>query len=193
MELKSLTETSFETLSEAFAEAFADYEVQINGPQLRRMLLRRGFVPELSFAAFGEGRIVAFTLNGIGNYDGIPTAYDTGTGTIEAYRGQRLATRVFEHSIPYLKRANVSRYLLEVLQHNTKAVSVYRKLGFEVTREFNYFSQETARIDCRAARPDSRTPFAASTSPNTGRWPDSGISAPRGRTVPNPSQGRRAT
>ncbi|WP_288238317.1 GNAT family N-acetyltransferase, partial [uncultured Alistipes sp.] len=31
-----------------------------------------------------------------------------------------------------------------------KAVSVYRKLGFEVTREFNYFSQETARIDLPA-------------------------------------------
>lgn len=154
MELKSLTGTGFETLSEAFAEAFADYEVRIDEPQLRRMLRRRGYVPELSFVAFEEGRIVAFTLNGIGNYDGIPTAYDTGTGTIEAYRGQGLATRIFEHSIPHLKRANVSRYLLEVLQHNTKAVSVYRKLGFEVTREFNYFSQETARIDCRTAKPD---------------------------------------
>jgi ribosomal protein S18 acetylase RimI-like enzyme len=28
---------------------------------------------------------------------------------------------------------------LEVLQHNTKAVSVYRNIGFEATREFNYF------------------------------------------------------
>ncbi len=31
------------------------------------------------------------------------------------------------------------QYLLEVLQHNTTAVSVYRRLGFEVSREFNYF------------------------------------------------------
>lgn len=154
MEIRSLADTGLETLYAAFAEAFADYEMQLNQEQLQRMLRRRGFVAELSFAAFDRERIVAFTLNGIGEYDGIPTAYDTGTGTLAAYRGQGLATRIFEHSIPHLKRANVSRYLLEVLQHNTKAVSVYRRLGFEVTREFNYFSQETPRIACRAANPD---------------------------------------
>lgn len=154
MELKSLAGIGFETLYDAFAKAFADYEVRIDGPQLQKMLRRRGFVPELSFAAFEGEQITAFTLNGIGNYDGVPTAYDTGTGTLEAYRGQGLATRIFEHSIPYLKKAGIGRYLLEVLQHNAKAVSVYRKLGFEVTREFNYFSQETARIDLPAKVPD---------------------------------------
>lgn len=154
MELKSLAGIGFETLYGAFAKAFADYEVRIDGPQLQKMLRRRGFVPELSFAAFEGGQIAAFTLNSIGNYDGVPTAYDTGTGTLEAYRGRGLAKRIFEHSIPHLRQANVSRYLLEVLQHNTIAVSVYQKLGFEVTREFNYFSQETAKIDLRATGPD---------------------------------------
>lgn len=154
MEIRTLAGIGFETLFAAFSEAFADYEMQLGEAQLRRMLRRRGFVPELSFAAFEGERIVAFTLNGIGNYEGIPTAYDTGTGTLAAYRGKGLASRIFEHSIPHLKRANVCRYLLEVLQHNTKAVSVYRKLGFEVTREFNYFSQDTSRIDCRTANRD---------------------------------------
>lgn len=154
MEIGNLAGIGFETLFTAFTEAFADYEMQLGEAQLRRMLRRRGFVPELSFAAFDEERIVAFTLNGIGNYEGVPTAYDTGTGTLAAYRGKGLATRIFEHSIPHLKRANIERYLLEVLQHNTKAVSVYRKLGFEVTREFNYFSQDTSRIECRTANSD---------------------------------------
>lgn len=153
MELKSLAGTDFGTLYDAFADAFADYEVRIDGPQFRRMLRRRGFVPELSFAAFDGERIIAFTLNGIGNHEGVPTAYDTGTGTLTAYRGQGLATRIFEHSIPYLKEAGIRRYLLEVLQHNTKAVFVYRKLGFETSREFNYFSQETAAVECRTAPP----------------------------------------
>ena len=150
MEIKSLADTGFEALFRAFSAAFADYEMQLNETQLRRMLKRRGFDPRLSFAAFDGGRIAAFTLNGIGAYDGLPTAYDTGTGTLEAYRGQGLATRIFEHSIPYLKEAGIGRYLLEVLQHNTKAVSVYRKLGFEVIREFNYFSQEREAVDVPA-------------------------------------------
>lgn len=42
MEIRSLADTDFDTLYEAFSQAFADYEVQINGTQLRRMLKRRG-------------------------------------------------------------------------------------------------------------------------------------------------------
>lgn len=117
MEIKSLENTCFGTLFEAFGQAFADYEVQLDETQLRRMLRRRGFDPRLSFAAFDGERIAAFTLNGTGNFNGLPTAYDTGTGTLEAYRGQGLAAKVFEHSIPYLREAGIRQYLLEVLQH----------------------------------------------------------------------------
>ena len=147
MEIKSLAQTDFSTIFGAFNQAFADYEMQLNSTQLQTMLKRRGFNPDLSFAAFDKGAIVAFTLNGIGNFNGIPTAYDTGTGTLKDYRGQGLATKIFEYSIPFLREANIKQYLLEVLQHNTKAVSVYRNLGFEPSREFNYFMQKTEEIN----------------------------------------------
>ncbi len=147
MEIRSLKNTSFDELFEAFGQAFADYEIQIDKEEHRAMLKRRGFDPALSFAAFDGGKIVSFTCNGIGDFYGSPTAYDTGTGTLEEYRGQGLATRVFEQSIPYLKEAGIERYLLEVLQHNTGAVSVYRKIGFETTREFYYFRAEAGNIE----------------------------------------------
>jgi len=146
MEIKSLSKIDFDTIFQAFNQAFAGYEVQIDKTQLQAMLRRRGFNPDLSFAAFDGNKIIAFTLNGIGNFNGIPTAYDTGTGTLEEYRGKGLATKIFEYSIPYLKEMGIKQYLLEVLQHNTKAVSVYRNLGFEVTREFNYFIQKNEII-----------------------------------------------
>ncbi len=144
MEIKSLAETGFETIADAFAAAFATYDVQISAEELRSMLRRRGFDPALSFAAFDRyrDRIAAFTLNGIGSFGGVRTAYDTGTGTLPEYRSQGLATRIFEESLPALRAASVEQYLLEVLQHNTAAVSVYRKLGFEVARKFNYFRGE---------------------------------------------------
>ena len=150
MEIKSLEKTEFETIFRAFSQAFADYEVQWNKEQLKAMLKRRGFVPELSFAAFDDnGEIVAFTFNGTGYFNGILTAYDTGTGTIKDYRGRGLATEIFETSLPYLKKNKIEQYLLEVLQHNLKAISIYKKLGFETTREFNYFMQKRENIDSR--------------------------------------------
>ena len=154
MELRSLSRIDFDTIFNAFNQAFADYEIQFSKMQFQAMLKRRGFNPELSFAAFEGDKIVAFTLNGIGSFNGVSTAYDTGTGTLKEYRGLGLATQVFEYSIPYLETAGIKQYLLEVLQHNTKAVSVYRNIGFEVTREFYYSLQKNEEINNPAKRID---------------------------------------
>jgi ribosomal protein S18 acetylase RimI-like enzyme len=78
--------------------------VQITPDELRTMLRRRGFDPALSFAAF-DGCIMGFTLNGTGTFGGVPTAYDTGTGTLPEYRGRGLATQIFETSLPHLRAA----------------------------------------------------------------------------------------
>ncbi len=146
MEIKSLQDISLEQLYEAFSDAFEDYDVKISKLQLERMLVRRGFVPEMSFAAFDGGLLVSFTLNGIGHFNGHLTAYDTGTGTRKAYQGRGLARQIFEHSVPFLKEYGIKQYLLEVLQHNTNAISVYKKQGFEVLREFNYFVQSNQSV-----------------------------------------------
>lgn len=146
IDFHSLESIGFDTLFEAFSMAFAEYDVQPNKEELRKMLHRRGFVPKLSFGAFDNGRLVSFTCNGIGSFGGVKTAYDTGTGTLKESRGQGLASSVFNESIPFLKSAGVCQYLLEVLQHNTGAVSVYRKQGFVTTREFNYFVSPMASL-----------------------------------------------
>ncbi|MCM1440932.1 MAG: GNAT family N-acetyltransferase [Roseburia sp.] len=146
MEISSLANRSFDEFFEAFAGAFADYETQWDKAQLRAMLKRRGFDASLSFAAVDAGKIVAFTFNGIGDFNGKRSAYDTGTGTLKEYRGQGLASRIFAHSLPYLREAGIEQYVLEVLQHNTAAVSVYQKQGFETIREFYYSNQSRELI-----------------------------------------------
>jgi len=146
MEIKSLENINIDIIYKAFHEAFYDYEMQLDQKQFESMLNRRGFNPKISFAAFEDNKIVAFTLNGVGNFNQQCTAYDTGTGTLKEYRGRGLASRVFEYSIPHLQQMGITQYLLEVLQHNTKAVSVYKNLGFQVVREFNYFRQEVSKL-----------------------------------------------
>lgn len=142
IEIRSLEDISFERIYMAFESAFADYEISVDKTELKSMLKRRGFNPALSFGAFHDDNIVAFTFNGIGKYkDGKLTAYDTGTGTIKEFRGQGLAKRIFTYSIPLLKNAGIENYLLEVLQHNKKALKIYEGLGFEVLREFSFFNQ----------------------------------------------------
>lgn len=147
MEIRNLEHTDFDTIFHGFEKAFADYEIHFEKEEVRSMLARRGYNPKLSFAAFVNNEIVAFTLNGTGTFNGIPTAYDTGTGTVKEYRGQSIAGKIFTYSIPFLKEAGICQYLLEVLQNNQKAIGVYRRMNFEVTREFDCFRQTIDHID----------------------------------------------
>ena len=147
MEIRSLENISFDALFEGFSYAFSDYEIHFDKSEVQSMLKRRGYVPKLSFAAFEGGKIVAFTLNGIGMFKGIQTAYDTGTGTVKEYRGCGLAGEIFRYSLPFLRQAGIRQYLLEVLQNNHKAITLYRRMQFDTTREFDCFKQSIANID----------------------------------------------
>ena len=147
MEIRSLENISFDALFEGFSYAFSDYEIHFDKSEVQSMLKRRGYIPKLSFAAFEGGKIVAFTLNGIGMFNGTQTAYDTGTGTVKEYRGCGLAGEIFRYSLPFLRQAGISQYLLEVLQNNHKAITLYRRMQFDTTREFDCFKQSIANID----------------------------------------------
>jgi ribosomal protein S18 acetylase RimI-like enzyme len=153
MKITSLEPYDFDVLFRAFTKAFKDYPLQLGDTALRRMLKRRGFRSELSFGAIDE-ELVSFTFNGIGMFDGKLTAYDTGTGTLEEYRGRGLAGQIFNYAIPFLKAAGVGQYLLEVLQENESAISVYKKMGFRVRREFNYFTAATESLRMRERQQD---------------------------------------
>jgi len=140
MQLKTLDGIRFSDIHNAFTNGFIDYGLPpMSSDQLNQMLTRRGFNPGLSIGAFVDDELVSFTLNGIGQWRGKPTAYDTGTATIKAYRGQGIARKIFHETESVLKKAGISHYLLEVMQNNDKAVNLYKSLGFEVTREFDYF------------------------------------------------------
>ena len=146
VEIKQLTNTSFNDIYNAFALAFSDYVVQmkLTEEQLLHMVERRGCDLNLSFGAFDNNKLVGFTLNGVGNWKGKLTAYDTGTGIIKEYRGQGISKRLFNESLPILRENNISNYLLEVIKTNTPAYELYKKMGFSVTRELGFFIIEDA-------------------------------------------------
>ncbi len=149
IEIRQLTNASIEEIHEAFTNAFSDYVEPLNLSldQLKYMMERRGCDLNLSFGAFSDGHLVSFTLNGIGEWDGILTAYDTGTGTVKEFRKQGLAKRIFVESLPVLKEHKIKQYLLEVIKSNTRAFELYKKTGFQITRELDYFINTKDEID----------------------------------------------
>lgn len=149
--IKTLHNTSFEQIFKAFKNAFSDYvePFDLTFDQLKYMTERRGCDLNLSFGAFNGEDLVGLTLNGIGKWNGKLTAYDTGTGIIKEFRKQGIATKMFNESLPVLRENKIDQYLLEVIKSNIAAVELYKKAGFKVTREFDYFSDESSKYKGR--------------------------------------------
>lgn len=136
MELHSLEGVGLSRLYEAFMAAFADYAVPIrwSAEEFALSNKRRGYDPSVSLAAFEEGRIVGFVLNGRGRWEGREAVYDLGTGVLAEARGSGLAGRLASRIIEDLPALGIERYVLEVIRENLPAYKTYLKAGFAVTR-----------------------------------------------------------
>ena len=137
--VRPLNERDFNDLHECWCAAFGDYQVKLDlsPSDLNTMLTQNGFSYAASVAAFQDGRMVGFLLNGLRTYNGALTAYDTGTAIIPDFRGKGLSGQMFAEVEKVLHEKDVKRYLLEVLQENKRAYNVYLKNGFAIVREFN--------------------------------------------------------
>lgn len=144
-----------ERLRLAFLAAFADYQLppELTSEQFARMLRRTGCRPEVSVGAFDGDELIGFIHNGLRTWQGQLTAYDQGTAVLPSFRKQGVTTALFAALEPILRAAGVRQYLLEVLQSNEPAYSLYLKKGFRVTREFDC---------CTLAK--------AELAPDDGRW-----------------------
>ena len=140
-------------LLDAFNEAFADYavDVRMDEARFRDLLARRAVRLDLSVGAFSGGRIVAFLANGFASWRGAPSAYDSGTGVVRAFRGRGLAARTFDFAAPRLAAEGARRYVLEVLASNEPALRIYRAKGFAPTRRLLCFEAGRATVAARPA------------------------------------------
>jgi len=144
MTIKDLTGVSFETMTQAFNDAFSDYNIPANYTveYLTGLVARRGYRPDLAVGAFDGDRLVGFVFNCL---DG-DEAYNSGTGVVITHRRLGIARQLMEHSIRTLP---AKRYILEVIETNHRAAALYRDLGFVETRKFQcwtYTKPENTRI-----------------------------------------------
>ncbi|MEN0006053.1 MAG: GNAT family N-acetyltransferase [Bacteroidota bacterium] len=139
IQFKPLNTTPLPQLVATFNEAFAQYmiPIQLNEEMLRHKVRIDRIDLAHSMGAFANEQLVGFILTGTGKWEGLPTAYNAGTGVIPAFRGQQLTTRMYDQLFPLFKKAGVQQCLLEVIDTNERAIGVYKKLGFQQQRSFD--------------------------------------------------------
>ncbi|WP_086347583.1 GNAT family N-acetyltransferase [Candidatus Enterococcus clewellii] len=130
-------------LYQTFLAAFSDYAVDLtlSYEDYKKMLERRGLTKHISIGAYQQSdySLIGMILNGLREWQGKRTAYDLMTGVAPDHRKLGVTKKMFAEVLTVLKEEQVEQYLLEVLQENQAAVSLYKNQGFEITRAFSVF------------------------------------------------------
>lgn len=144
MEYRSLENESLKTIHQCFNEAFSDYLVpmHLSFEQFQRTLIRNGVHQKFSLGLYHKNNLVGFILNGVGAWNNCSTVYDSGTGILKEYRGKKHSKKMFAVLKQNLLQHGFSQYLLEVIQTNTPALTLYCNQGFKIERELLCFTIE---------------------------------------------------
>jgi len=135
-------------LYEAFIAAFSDYVMlfDLTEQQFRNHIILNAVDLNSSVGMMQAERLIGFTLNGFGEWNGISTVYDAGTGVRPEYRRLKLGTQMFDVMTPIFRDRGIKQYLLEVITENKNAIGLYEKLGFYTSRTLSLLHCENRLI-----------------------------------------------
>lgn len=147
MEIRSLSKTPLQEIIDCLLISFEDYFVpmpsDINYWRDRFKGARVDL--DLSYGAFDAEKLVGFIIHGIDDYNGLRTAFNTGTGVIPGFRGQKVVDQIYTYAIPQLQQKGIQQCALEVIQDNHRAIRVYERIGFSITRNFLCFKGQLSQ------------------------------------------------
>jgi ribosomal protein S18 acetylase RimI-like enzyme len=143
---KSCRDVNFNEIYSAFTMGFSDYIIKLEMP--KEAFEKRFFGPEgnelkYSFIAMEANVQVGLILGGIKEYEGIKTMR-CGTLCIHPeYRRQGISQKLFELHKQIAVENGCKQLFLEVIVGNDKAISFYKKQGYEKVYDISYFSNSS--------------------------------------------------
>jgi len=156
IEIRSLQESDIPEMHRAFVRAFSDYPLafKMDKEQFVRKFVHRLHIDfELSGGAFAGGRMVGFIFTAVGGYRGLTAAYNGGTGVIPEFRGRGVAFAIYQELIEKFRKKDIEQCVLEVLTGNKRAIAVYERSGFRMSRLFRCFKLDKSDFNGKAANP----------------------------------------
>lgn len=141
MIVKNLGNTDFELVLESFLLAFQNYFVTVptNGDYYKERWKVAKVDFNFSYGMFDGDRLVGFVIHAIDHRNGRLSAFNTGTGVIPDYRGQKIVQSIYDYALEDLKRIEVTNCVLEVITKNERAIRSYTGIGFKTNRTYQCF------------------------------------------------------
>ena len=115
MNLRLLTDSDAESLYDTFRAAFSSNFVKLQPSEVEfyyRLNDKIRMEFDISGGSFDGDEMVGFILHTSNIYQGIPTAYNGGTGVLPGFRNQKVAEDIYEFLIPKIQSKFLARILL---------------------------------------------------------------------------------
>ncbi len=144
MIIKSLQDVNLDILLGCFLKAFENYYVEM--PTDHKYYKERWKTAKVQFSfsygMFDKGKLVGFIIHAIDKRNNKLTAFNTGTGVIPEYRGQKIVKRIYEYARKDLEKNGISHSILEVITDNIAAIKSYQSVGFKIYKKYKCFKGE---------------------------------------------------
>lgn len=142
MKVQNLSKVSFDVILDCFLKAFENYYVKM--PTDKEYYQQRWDAAKvdfnLSYGMFDQEKLVGFIIHAVDTRFDVPTAFNTGTGVIPAYRGKRIVKSIYDFALLDLQKNGIEKSTLEVITKNEKAIRAYKGVGFEICKEYKCYS-----------------------------------------------------
>ncbi len=141
MVVRHLGDTDFNTIMECFLSAFDNYFVKMPTDHdfYKERWKASGVKLNLSYGMFDDATLVGFIIHAVDERQGELIAYNSGTGIIPDYRGQRIVNAIYDYAVPDLIENGITKCLLEVITKNVKAIKSYEGIGFKIGKNYKCF------------------------------------------------------
>jgi len=144
MLLRALQEVDFPSLFDSFNQAFSNASTQLNltENEFKHRIFKKLHIDwDISAGAFDGDNMLGFIIHSSNVFQGIPTAYNGGTGVVPGFRNQKTAEDLYAFLIPKIQSKFLARILLEVIENNEHAIKLYEKVRFNFKRRLLFYKQ----------------------------------------------------
>lgn len=145
---KRCTEVNEDAIYQAFKIGFSDYIISIDMP--KDFFIKRFFGPEgnslvYSVIALDEDKPVGLILGGIKVYEGIKTLRCGALCIHPDYRGAEVGRELFRLHKEIALENHCKQMFLEVIVGNDRAISFYKKNGYDKVYDMVFYSHNKPR------------------------------------------------
>lgn len=144
IEIKRLKDCTIEEGVEAWNTGFEGYyfDATTTADKFLTRLVNEGLSPHLSIVAFMDKKPIGIVKNGIREFNGKKLAWNGGTGVALDLRKKGIGKMLMEATLSILREEKVDYASLEAISDNIKAISLYKKMGYEIVDHLEYLGLE---------------------------------------------------